>query len=32
LTKRAKDLLQMTKLLTVFECFDDEQLAHKSMG
>jgi anti-sigma B factor antagonist len=32
LTKRAKDLLQMTKLLTVFECFDDEQLAQKSMG
>jgi len=32
LTKRAKDLLQMTKLLTVFECFDDEQLAQKSMS
>ena len=32
LTKRAKDLLQMTKLLTVFECFDDEQLAQKSLG
>jgi len=32
LTKRAKDLLQMTKLLTVFECFDDEELAQKSLG
>jgi anti-sigma B factor antagonist len=32
LTKRAKDLLQMTKLLTVFESFDDEQLALKSMS
>ena len=32
LTARAKDLLQMTKLLTVFECFDDEQLAVTSMG
>jgi len=32
LTKRAKDLLQMTKLLTVFECFDDETPALKSLG
>jgi len=31
LTAKAKDLLQMTKLLTVFECFDDEQLALNSM-
>ena len=27
LTKSAKDLLQMTKLLTVFNCFDDESKA-----
>jgi anti-sigma B factor antagonist len=27
LTKRAKDLLQMTKLLTVFDTFDDEAKA-----
>ena len=32
LTNRIKDLLQMTKLLTVFECFDDEQIALKSMS
>ena len=31
LTARAKDLLQMTKLLTVFEAFDDEQRALDSM-
>jgi anti-sigma B factor antagonist len=27
LTVRVKDLLQMTKLLTVFDCFDDEASA-----
>ena len=27
LTVRMKDLLQMTKLLTVFDCFDDEATA-----
>jgi anti-sigma B factor antagonist len=27
LTARAKDLLQMTKLLTVFDTYDDEQKA-----
>ena len=27
LTVRVKDLLQMTKLLTVFDCFDDEAAA-----
>lgn len=27
LTKRAKDLLQMTKLLTVFDTYDDEEKA-----
>jgi anti-sigma B factor antagonist len=27
LTKKAKDLLQMTKLLTVFDTFDDEAQA-----
>ncbi|HLQ78941.1 MAG TPA: STAS domain-containing protein [Terriglobia bacterium] len=31
LTARAKDLLQMTKLLTVFEAFDDEQKALDSL-
>jgi anti-sigma B factor antagonist len=30
LTKRIKDLLQMTKLLTVFEVFDDEEKAVQS--
>ena len=31
LTKRLKDLLQITKLLTVFESFDSEAEAIKSM-
>ena len=31
LTARAKDLLQMTKLLTVFEAYDDEQKALDSL-
>ena len=30
LTKKVHDLLQITKLLTVFEVFDDENLALKS--
>ena len=30
LTKKVHDLLQITKLLTVFEVFDDETLALKS--
>ena len=30
LSKKAKDLLQITKLLTVFEVFDDEEAAIKS--
>lgn len=32
LTARAKDLLQMTKLLTVFEDFSDEKRALESLG
>jgi anti-sigma B factor antagonist len=32
LTARAKDLLQMTKLLTVFDTYDDEQKALASLG
>lgn len=32
LTSRAKDLLQMTKLLTVFQDFDDEGLATDSLA
>ena len=31
-TKRIKDLLAITKLLTVFECHDDEAEAVKSFG
>jgi hypothetical protein len=31
LTKRIRDLLQITKLLTVFETFDSETEAIKSM-
>ena len=31
LTAKAKDLMQMTKLLTVFEAFDDEQRALDSL-
>jgi len=31
LTRRVQDLLQITKLLTVFEAFDDETEALKSM-
>ena len=31
LTKRVRDLLQITKLLTVFESFDSEAEAIKSM-
>jgi anti-sigma B factor antagonist len=31
LTKRVQDLLQITKLLTVFETFDSEAEALKSM-
>lgn len=32
LTKRVKDLLQITKLFTVFEVFDDETTAVKSFS
>jgi anti-sigma B factor antagonist len=32
LTKRVKDLLQITKLYTVFEVFDDETTAIRSFG
>jgi anti-sigma B factor antagonist len=32
ITKRIKDLLAITKLLTVFECHDDEAEAVKSFG
>jgi anti-sigma B factor antagonist len=32
LNKRVKDLLQITKLYTVFEVFDDEAAAVKSFG
>ena len=32
LTKRVKDLLLITKLLTVFEVFDDEELAVRSFS
>src|SRR4051794_9202986 len=32
LTKKIKDLLQITKLLTVFETFEDEGEALKSFG
>jgi anti-sigma B factor antagonist len=32
LTKKIKDLLSITKLLTVFEVFDDEAEALKSFG
>ena len=32
LTAKAKDLLQMTKLLTVFECHDSEAAGLKSFG
>ena len=32
LTKNAKDLLQMTKLLTVFDTFDDEAKAVESLS
>src|SRR5579859_5208208 len=32
LSKRVKDLLQITKLYTVFEAFDDEALAVRSFG
>jgi anti-sigma B factor antagonist len=32
LTKRVKDLLQITKLYTVFEVFDDETAAIRSFG
>ena len=31
-TKRIKDLLSITKLLTVFECHDNEAEAVKSFG
>ena len=31
LTTKAKDLLQMTKLLTVFDCFEDEAKAISSL-
>ena len=31
LTAKAKDLLQMTKLLTVFDCYDDEAAAIAGM-
>ena len=30
LTKKIKDLLMITKLLTVFEIYEDEQTAHES--
>lgn len=32
LTKRVGDLLQITKLITVFESYDDEQKAVKAFG
>jgi anti-sigma B factor antagonist len=32
LTKRVKDLLQITKLYTVFEVFDDEAAAVRSFS
>ncbi|MGQ9635322.1 MAG: STAS domain-containing protein [Bryobacteraceae bacterium] len=32
LTKRVKDLLQITKLYTVFEVFDSEPIAVRSFG
>lgn len=32
LTKRVKDLLQITKLYTVFEAFDDEAVAVRSFS
>jgi anti-sigma B factor antagonist len=32
LTKRVKDLLQITKLYTVFEVFDDEASAVRSFA
>jgi anti-sigma B factor antagonist len=32
LTKRVKDLLQITKLYTVFEVYDDEATAVRSFG
>ena len=31
LTAKAKDLLQMTKLLTVFDVYDDESKSHRRL-
>ena len=32
LTKKVNDLLQITKLVTIFEVYDDEEKAAKSFG